>query len=78
MERTDRWHLFECGECGLPFPRGLSIVARLLVCPHLAIKYNINKVGSPVEITVLTKLLQHTYKYKCMQNICKVIYLIVS
>ena len=33
MERTDRWHLCECGECGLPFPRGLPIVARLLVCP---------------------------------------------
>ena len=32
-ERTDRWHLCECGESGLPFPRGLPIVARLLVCP---------------------------------------------
>ena len=31
MERTDRWHLCECG---LPFPRGLPIVARLLVCPR--------------------------------------------
>ena len=30
IERTDRWHLCECG---LPFPRGLPIVARLLVCP---------------------------------------------
>ena len=30
MERTDRWHLCECG---LTFPRGLPIVARLLVCP---------------------------------------------
>ena len=36
MERTDRWHLCECGECGLPFPRGLQIVARLLVCPQAA------------------------------------------
>ena len=33
MERTDRWHLCECGEFSLPFPRGLPIVARLLVCP---------------------------------------------
>ena len=33
MERSDRWHLCECGESGLPFPRGLPIVARLLVCP---------------------------------------------
>ena len=30
MERTDQWHLCECG---LPFPRGLPIVAGLLVCP---------------------------------------------
>ncbi|KAK2186828.1 hypothetical protein NP493_187g00012 [Ridgeia piscesae] len=29
MERTDRWHRCECGESGLPFPRGLPIVARL-------------------------------------------------
>ena len=35
MERSDRWHLCECGESGLPFPRGLPIVARLLVCPFL-------------------------------------------
>ena len=35
MERTDRWHLCECGESGLPFPRGLPIVARLLVCLQL-------------------------------------------
>ena len=32
MERTDQWNLCECG---LPFPRGLPIVARLLVCPNL-------------------------------------------
>ena len=34
MERTDRWHLCECGVSGLLFPRGLPIVARLLVCPQ--------------------------------------------
>ena len=32
MERTDRWHLCECGP---PFPRGLRMLARLLVCPVL-------------------------------------------
>ena len=37
--RTDRWHLCECGESGLPFPRGLPIVARLLVCPEILTEY---------------------------------------
>ena len=30
MERIERWHLCECG---MPFPCGLPIVARLLVWP---------------------------------------------
>ena len=34
MEHIDRWHLCECG---LPFPRGLPIVAGLLVCPQLSL-----------------------------------------
>ena len=35
MERIDRWYLCEYG---LPFPRGLPIVARLLLCPSESAK----------------------------------------
>ena len=34
MARLDRWHLCECG---LLFPHGLPIVARLLVWPSIAV-----------------------------------------